>query len=132
MPPLLVLRGDADSRVPVANAHTLHDTLVRHNKTVSMQIYPGAKHGFNIHGHIYDAQVAADAQQRVLTFLSTYLQPADVAAAPVPPPVAQTLYETAQHFYTVDLPTRMIPKGDLDQLFALPLFDQTRYTYTDD
>lgn len=135
MPPLLVLHGDADSRVKVDHANTIRETLTRYDRTVVTHIYPGAGHGFNIRGRQYDAELAADAQKREFEFLATYLQPADPSSADAagakPPPA--TLYDTALHFYTVDRPAlTVLPGGDIEQLFALPVYDHTQYQHTDD
>src|SRR5438445_2325747 len=47
MPPTLILHGDADSLVPVAQAHSLDDMLTKANRPHEIHIYPGAQHAFN-------------------------------------------------------------------------------------
>ncbi len=132
MPPLLILHGDADSRVSVDHAKTITEALTRHDRTVTTHIYPGAKHGFNIRGRAYDPALAADAQKREFEFLARYLQPTAPTTASTASPTA-TLYDTALHFYTVDRAAlTALPGGDIDQLFALPIYDRAQYQHTDD
>jgi len=64
--PTLILHGDADPTVPVAEAHHLQQMLERRNVPYELQIYPGVGHGFG--GEIWD-----DARQRTLAFLQKYL-----------------------------------------------------------
>ena len=60
--PVLILHGDADPTVPVAEAYQLRDLLEKKNIPYEIKIYPGAGHGF-------DSDVWRDAGPRVLRFL---------------------------------------------------------------
>lgn len=64
--PVLILHGDADTTVPVAEAYHLQKILEKKNIPYEMQIYPGAGHGFN-------GDVWKDAGLRSLAFLQKYL-----------------------------------------------------------
>ncbi len=75
LPPLLILHGEADPWVKADHAHTMHQTLTSIGKTVEMHLYPEASHAFNVHSHFYRPHIAADAEQRTLSFLAQYLQP---------------------------------------------------------
>ena len=66
--PVLILHGDADTTVPVAEAYHLQKILEKKNMPYEMQIYPGAGHGFN-------GDVWKDAGLRSLAFLQKYLAP---------------------------------------------------------
>jgi dienelactone hydrolase len=133
--PALILHGDADPWMPVQHAHTIHDMLTKHGRTVAMHIYPGAVHGFDVHWKGYDSHATTDAQQRTFAFLAQHLRPTETAS---PPGVAASapaamLSEVAMHFYTVELPAwTHVPGARVEQLFALSVFDHTRYTYTNE
>jgi dienelactone hydrolase len=64
--PVLILHGDADQTVPVAEAYALQQTLERERVEYEMRIYPGAGHGFN-------DEVWRDAGVRTLQFLQKHL-----------------------------------------------------------
>jgi len=64
--PTLILHGDHDPTVPVAEAYHLQQLLDNKSVPYEMQIYPGAGHGFT--GEIWD-----DARRRTLSFLQRYL-----------------------------------------------------------
>jgi carboxymethylenebutenolidase len=64
--PTLILHGDADPTVPVAEAYHLQQILERKAIPYEMQIYPGAGHGFT--GEIWQ-----DARRRTLAFLQKHL-----------------------------------------------------------
>ena len=133
MPPLLTLQGAADSYVSVEHANLIRETLTQHGRTVVTHIYPGAQHNFNAQGRFYDPEISADAQQRALTFLAKYLQPADLSATAGKPRPTASLYDTALHFYTVDRPAlTKLPGGDIEKLFALPIYSRAQYQHTDD
>ena len=69
-PPLLILHGDADSNMPVALAHRLHDRLQANGADVEIHIYPGAGHGFDMPwSPAYSPEAAADAWRRTIAFL---------------------------------------------------------------
>jgi carboxymethylenebutenolidase len=67
--PTLILHGDADPTVPVAEAYHLQQILEKKAIPYEMQIYPGAGHGFT--GDIWQ-----DSRRRTLAFLQKYLAPA--------------------------------------------------------
>jgi len=69
--PVLILHGDSDQTVPVAEAYDLQKVLERKKIEYEMKIYAGAGHGFN-------AEVWQDAKLRTLAFLQEHLsaQPA--------------------------------------------------------
>ena len=75
LPPTLILHGDADVLVPVAQAHTLDALMTAAKRPHEMRIYPGANHAFNFAGlpMWYDAADAQDAWRRTLGFLTEYL-----------------------------------------------------------
>jgi dienelactone hydrolase len=64
--PTLILHGDADSTVPVEEAHHLQQMLEKRDIPHELQIYPGVGHSFQ--GEIWD-----DARRRTLAFLQKYL-----------------------------------------------------------
>jgi carboxymethylenebutenolidase len=64
--PTLILHGDADPTVPVAEAYHLQQMLEKKSIPYEIQIYPGAGHGFT--GAIWD-----DARWRTLAFLQKHL-----------------------------------------------------------
>ena len=65
--PVLILHGDSDETVPVAEAYHLQEVLQRKNIDYEMKIYPGAGHGFS-------DEIWQDAKRRTLTFLQQHLQ----------------------------------------------------------
>jgi carboxymethylenebutenolidase len=69
--PTLILHGDQDLTVPVAEAYHLQKLLEKKSVPYEMQIYAGAGHGFT--GEVWD-----DARRRTLSFLQRYL-PAQAA-----------------------------------------------------
>lgn len=64
--PVLILHGDADPTVPVAEAYHLQQVLEKKGIPYEMQIYPGAGHGFS-------GDVWRDAGMRSYAFLKKYL-----------------------------------------------------------
>jgi carboxymethylenebutenolidase len=64
--PTLILHGESDPTVPVAEAYHLQQLLENKSTPYEMQIYPGAGHGFS--GEIWQ-----DAKLRTLSFLQKYL-----------------------------------------------------------
>ncbi len=77
LPPVLILHGESDSRVPVAKAHELHDALQSRRKTVEIKIYPNVEQCFDCsvrHWRVYDPAAAEDAEKRALNFLNSYLR----------------------------------------------------------
>jgi carboxymethylenebutenolidase len=74
--PMLILHGENDPIIPVAEAYHLQGVLQRKNIPYEMQIYPGVGHGF-------DGEAWADAKVRSLGFLRKYLS--ETNASPVTP-----------------------------------------------
>jgi carboxymethylenebutenolidase len=64
--PVLILHGEADPTVPVAEAYQLRDLLEKKNIPYEIKIYPGAGHGF-------DNEIWRDAGLRALHFLQKQL-----------------------------------------------------------
>jgi carboxymethylenebutenolidase len=64
--PTLILHGDADPTVPVAEAYNLQQLLEERSIPYEMKIYPGAGHGF-------ENEVWLDAGVRSLEFLRKHL-----------------------------------------------------------
>jgi carboxymethylenebutenolidase len=64
--PTLILHGDADLTVPVAEAYHLQEILEKKNIPYELQIYSNTGHGFT--GDIWQ-----DARRRTLAFLQKYL-----------------------------------------------------------
>lgn len=67
LPPTLILHGDADRVVPVANARALQALLQGRGISYEIQIYPGQGHGFT-------GPVEADAASRIRRFLDRTLR----------------------------------------------------------
>ncbi len=73
--PVLMVHGDADTLVPIANANTASELLKSKGKTYEYIVYPGAGHVFDIPGGAgYSAEAAADYQQKMLDFFKAKLQ----------------------------------------------------------
>ncbi len=73
-PPLLILHGEADTVVPVAHAHRLHDAVTAQGRTVEMHLYPGAEHAFSAPwSPNYSEACASDAYARMTDFLGRHL-----------------------------------------------------------
>jgi carboxymethylenebutenolidase len=64
--PVLILHGEADPTVPVAEAYHLQQVLEKKGIPYEMKIYPGAGHGFS-------GEIWRDAGLRSLNFLRKYL-----------------------------------------------------------
>ena len=64
--PTLILHGEIDPTVPVAEAYHLQQLLEKTSTPYEMQIYPGAGHGFS-------GETWQDAKVRTLAFLQKYL-----------------------------------------------------------
>ena len=75
MPPTLILHGDKDVLVPVADAHELDDLLTKDKRPHEMKIYEGANHGFNFPELAiwYNASATQDAWTRSTKFLAANL-----------------------------------------------------------
>lgn len=75
IPPTLILHGDADTVVPLAEAMRLDALLTKAGRPHQIHIYPGASHAFNFDIPMwYDANYAKDAWNRTLDFLGQYLK----------------------------------------------------------
>jgi dipeptidyl aminopeptidase/acylaminoacyl peptidase len=66
--PLLILQGDNDPRVPLAESRQIEDAVRRNRGVVEMQIYRGEGHGF----HKLEDQL--DAMRRAVEFLDRYVK----------------------------------------------------------
>lgn len=64
--PTLILHGEADATVPVAEAYNLQQLLEQKGIPYEIKIYPGEGHGF-------ESEVWQDAGQRALHFLQKHL-----------------------------------------------------------
>jgi carboxymethylenebutenolidase len=82
MPPTLILHGDKDVLVPVANAHELDDLLTKEKRPHEMKIYESANHAFNFPELAiwYNADDAQDAWNRSVKFLASNLNGSAAAA----------------------------------------------------
>lgn len=67
MPPTLILHGDTDKAVPVAEAYKLETLLKSKKSPYEIKIYPQQGHGFN-------GAAAADAMQRTVAFFEKNLK----------------------------------------------------------
>ena len=67
MPPVLILHGEHDDKVPVAEAHKLEQLLQQHGREYEIKIYQGA-------GHIFRGFTLMDSAQRTLAFLKRHLK----------------------------------------------------------
>jgi dienelactone hydrolase len=68
LPPILILHGDQDQRVPVENAFRLEKILQRLGVRHEKKIYPGE-------GHVLSSASQADAASRAVHFLKEILAP---------------------------------------------------------
>jgi dipeptidyl aminopeptidase/acylaminoacyl peptidase len=66
LPPTLILHGEADARIPVAEAYTLSDALAGAGRTHDLVVYPGGP-------HTWTAVDRTDADARAIAFLHKYL-----------------------------------------------------------
>jgi carboxymethylenebutenolidase len=75
-PPTLILHGDADKLVPVAQSKELDDVLTKKNRPHEIHIYAGADHAFNFPQAVmwYREADAKDAWNRSLAFLDKNLK----------------------------------------------------------
>jgi dipeptidyl aminopeptidase/acylaminoacyl peptidase len=64
--PVLILHGEHDTTVPVAEAYDLEKELRRREIPYEIQIYPGTGHGFT-------GETWRDARVRAVQFLKKYL-----------------------------------------------------------
>jgi len=66
--PTLILHGEGDATIPVAEAYNLQKSLEEKGIPYEMKIYPGVGHGF-------EGEVWGDATLRTLEFLKKHLGP---------------------------------------------------------
>jgi carboxymethylenebutenolidase len=66
--PVLILHGEADAIVPVAEAYHLKELLEKRGVPYEMKIYPGVGHGFS-------GETWRDAAERAVGFLKRLLKP---------------------------------------------------------
>jgi carboxymethylenebutenolidase len=66
LPPTLILHGDADTVVPVAEAFSLQKALEERKTPYELEIYPGE-------GHDFTAEARAKADARMQAFFQKYL-----------------------------------------------------------
>ena len=78
--PTLILHGESDDVVPVAEAHSLQQLLEQKNIPYEIKLYPGAGHSFD-----NDTALWLDAGSRALNFLKKYLHSAEPLPAQAPP-----------------------------------------------
>lgn len=95
-PPLLILHGDADLIVPVAEAKKLEALCKEKQAVHEVKIYKGLGHGF--HG-----EVGEDAARRVVSFLDTHVKPSSpgrsrrlIAEIPSPEAITQAVREAVE------------------------------------
>ena len=72
LPATLIVHGEADTVVPVQEAHAMEAIARTRATTYSIKLYPGAGHGFDVQAD--DAQ-AIDARKQVVDFLVRHLKP---------------------------------------------------------
>ena len=71
--------GGSDRLVPVGDVESFEMTMQELGKSLELEIFPDAGHGFaNPEGRSYDAALADRAWQRSLDFFDTSLYSADV------------------------------------------------------
>ncbi|MCC7371534.1 MAG: S9 family peptidase [Chloroflexi bacterium] len=66
--PLLILQGDKDDVVPLAQSQTIYDTLQRKGRTVEMKVYEGEGHGWR------RLATVTDELDRIDRFLRRYVR----------------------------------------------------------
>jgi dienelactone hydrolase len=74
LPPVLIVHGDKDEVVPVAEAHKLRDLLKARQLTLEVQIYKGVGHVFTGPGGKFQLLDALHARERARRFLDTYVR----------------------------------------------------------
>jgi dienelactone hydrolase len=75
-PALLILHGDADEVVPVKFARDLRDAVTAQGGEVTMKLYPGVGHGFNLpRARTYSDSASLDALRSMVEFLRHHLKP---------------------------------------------------------
>jgi carboxymethylenebutenolidase len=85
LPPTLIIHGDADTVVPVSEAHELREALERANRPFELKVYEGAEHVFSESAEREKRPVSwtalrrvldqvTDAEKRTAAFLAKYLK----------------------------------------------------------
>jgi len=73
--PILAFFGGADDSIPATDIKAFEDALHTAGKTVTIKVYPGARHAFaNPSGKSYDAAAAADAWKLTVDFFAKVLK----------------------------------------------------------
>lgn len=74
--PIVASFGGKDQGIPPEKVKELEEALKKAGKTVDIKIYPDAGHGFfnDTRPTAYNAEAAADAWQRTLSFFKKYLK----------------------------------------------------------
>lgn len=67
MPPLLILHGDRDNTVPVAEARRLKRLMIKYHRPFDIRIYHGQGHGFQ-------GEAENDARRRTMRFFERHLR----------------------------------------------------------
>ena len=74
--PILGLYGEADGGIAVADVRAMEAALTEAGTPVEIVVYPGAQHAFfnDMRAESYNGEASADAWQRTLAWLATYVQ----------------------------------------------------------
>ena len=73
-PPFLILHGDKDVVVPLAQSKRFFKVLRAHKVHAHLQVYPGIRHGFTRFDDDRSKAATRDAYRRALAFLRQYLE----------------------------------------------------------
>jgi len=71
LPATLIVHGEADTVIPVQEAHAMEAIARARATTYSIKLYPGAGHGFDVQA---DDPRAVDARQQVVDFFVRHLK----------------------------------------------------------
>jgi carboxymethylenebutenolidase len=74
LPPVLIVHGDKDEVVPLAEAHKLRDLMAARRLTLEVEIYKGVDHVFTGPGGKFQLLDALHARERASRFLDTHLR----------------------------------------------------------
>lgn len=72
-PPFLILHGDKDRVVPLAQSQRFLKVLLAHKVDAQLQVYPGMHHAFQRLSDARSRAASRDAYQRSIVFLGKYL-----------------------------------------------------------
>jgi carboxymethylenebutenolidase len=83
LPPTLIIHGDADRIVPVAEAHDLRDLLAKAKRPFEVKVYEGAGHVFSgataektdLGTMLQTVKQMKDVDERTAAFLAKFLKP---------------------------------------------------------